>query len=263
MACFIGLLFFASCKKDESTNNDPETPLTITPITEEGFVTDGEEVFVLNSFKYGFVAQGTDLTLFTCTIESGGETTTDETELDNATYNSYECTSTPIISGEIKITGTIKNAKGETASATINVIAKETENYKFIGNYDGSLTGSGSIEVMGQSSDIPGFEYETQLELLAGENDNEVKASYVLEGNTYEVKGTCNGNSVDFEPFTINHEESGITMALNIHLAGVIENNNLHVTGTASGEGNIEMPGYPTSIPYVVNINFDGVLAKQ
>lgn len=264
LACIIGLMLFASCKKDESTNNNPDDlPLTITPITDEGFVKDGDEVFVLNSFKFGFEAQGTDLTLFTCTIESGGETTSDQTEMENAICNSYECTFMPTVAGEIKITGTIKNAKGETATATITINAIETENHKFIGNYDGPLSGSGSIELMGQSFDIPTFDYDSQLEILVGENGNEILSYYITEGTTYEVKGICNGNDVTFEPFTINYEEDGSAMSLAINLIGTLENDNLHVTGTAFSEGEFEMPEYQMPIPYVVNINFDGVLDKQ
>ena len=268
LACFIGLLFFASCKKDESTNNDPEEkPLTITPITDEGFVTGGEEVLVLNSFKYGFVAQGTDLTLFTCTIESGGETTTDENELDNATYKSYESTFLPSSPGEVKITGTIKNAKGETTSATIIINAVGAENDKFIGNYAGEIVINGTIEVtiFGETQTQPLDEQKTDIEMkiTAGNENDEVIANFEMEGQPANIKGKCKNNHVDFEPVSETIAYEGQQINCTFIMRGNLDGNTLNVSGNINATGTLTDPQIPMPVPFVVKANMSGPLARQ
>ena len=237
--------------------------ITIAPISDEGFVSDGSEVLVYKSFKYGFDAYGTNLTHFSCTIESGGETTTEEIDLGNVINHTFIETLLPAVPGEVKITATINDAQGETATSSITVNVLETENYKFVGHYAGTLIGDPTIEIMGQAQEMGSIEYDAELEILFGENDDEVVAYYVLDGNEYQAKGSCSGNNVDFEPITVEYEELGNNMSIDINLSGVIEGSNLHITGNAEGEGEIVIPELPMPIPCIMHINFDGVMEKQ
>lgn len=241
------------------TINVKNSGLTITPNKEDGYITDGAEVPVFHTFKYGFDAYGTDLIHFSCTIEAGGETTTEETDLNNANNHTHIETHLPLVPGEVKITATVKNAQGETASATITVNVVETENYKFVGNYAGSLEGEVSIEIMGQTQ-VNNIEYDAQLELLAGENDDEVMANYIQDGTEYNVKGTCNGNTVTFEPITVTYSETGSDMEIEINLKGTINGNSLFIEGTAETQGEIQIP---MPVPFVMHININGTLDKQ
>lgn len=249
------------------TINVKNSGLTITPNKEDGYITDGAEVPVFHTFKYGFDAYGTDLIHFSCTIEAGGETTTEETDLNNANNHTHIETHLPLVPGEVKITATVKNAQGETASATITVNVVETENYKFVGNYAGSLTAhvSAEAEIMGQQQqvDLGDMEYDTNLELLAGENDNEVMAHYDLEGTEYTVKGICQGNEVTFDPIHVTYSEGANNMEIDINLTGTIDGITLHISGNAETEGEIEMPGFPMPIPCTMHININGTLDKQ
>lgn len=255
LACIIGLMFFASCKKD--------TQLTITPIKTQGYVTDGAQVNIGETIQFGFDAEGTDLDDFEYLITAGNHSEGEEIFLEKLTSYSYTGTYKAEIGGTVTITGTIKNVKGETATSTVTITVLEPENHKFIGNYAGTLKGNATIEIMGQTQEMDEIEYDAQLELLAGENDNEVKAHYVQEGTEYDVKGVCEGNVVTFEPITVTYSETGTDMEIVINLKGTLEGSYLLVEGTAETEGEIQMPQLPMPVPFVMHINVDGTLIKQ
>ena len=255
LACIIGLMFCASCKKD--------TKLTITPIKTQGYVTDGTQVNIGETIKFGFDAEGTDLDIFSYKITAGDSSIGEEIFLEKQTAYSFTGSYDAEIGGTVTIVGTIKNAKGEIASSTVTFTVLEPENHKFIGNYAGTLKGQASIEIMGQTQELDEIEYDAQLELLAGENDNEVKAHYAQEGTEYDVTGVCNGNVVTFEPITVIYSETGTDMEIVINLKGTLEGSNLLVEGTAETGGEIQMPQLPMPVPFVMHINVNGTLIKQ
>lgn len=254
LTCLIGLLLFTSCKKEETI------AFTFCPIAEEGYVKDGEEVKVGDPIQFGFDAKGTDLTYFSYKISSEGEPVFEEIELDKPSVFSYTLSNyAPTAPGKLEIIGTIKNAKGETLSAKISLNVIGNPIHSFVGNYIGTVEGSGTIEIMGQSTPVGNVQFNTSLELLAGESDNEVIAYFTIEGATYAIEGTYDDNNFDFDQFSIVYEDDENALTVEIKLDGVLDGDNFHITGT--GESEIVVPQFPTPIPCTINI--DGILVKQ
>lgn len=149
---------------------------------------------------------------------------------------------------------------------------KEKENEKFIGNYEGTLMGETlvSFNIPGMPAQEPmslgEMELPVTIQMVAGDKDDEVIASYIDEtGTAYSMKGIIDGNFVDFEPYTVTAhiEEYGSEMEVTLDLEGTLEGNNLNTVGKVTANGSINEPEiFPMPIPVVINVDVNGVLVK-
>ena len=135
MACCIGLMFFASCKKGGPT---------ITIATDPQFVSPNAEVYSNSPFVVGFNVSGENLVQIMLTAEQNGSALfTDSQTLDNVSTYSYSKTIILTATGTVTIRGTVTDASGKTASKSFDIKFNEKPNARFIGHYEGELFVSG------------------------------------------------------------------------------------------------------------------------
>jgi hypothetical protein len=268
LACCIGLMFFASCKKD------PIAP-TISVITDTGYVTENAQLFSGDNIKVGFNATGEKLTKIEITLtENGTVINSSQATIEKLTSYSHTASFTVEATGTITITGTITDAAGQTASKSFNIICNEWPNAKFVGHYEGDalFTGIMKAEMDGMDpieNELTDKAFPVTLDLRQGEALTDVIGICKIEGQEMEIKGTVEGNTVTFEAVnttvSYNYEFNGFNIPLNMNITyaviGVLDNETLALDGTCNGEGELHILIYNGSSSLEGTIG--GSLTKQ
>ena len=268
LACCIGLMLFASCKKD------PVAP-TISVITDTGYVTENAQFFSGDNIKVGFNATGEKLTKIEITLTQNGTViNSSQATIENLTSFSHTAAFTVEVTGTVTITGTVTDANGLTASKNFDINFNEKPNAKFIGHYEGDalFTGIMKAEVTGLDpveQEVTDRAVPVILELRDGETMTEVIGNCKINDQDMELKGTVEGNKVTFEAVnttvSYNYEMNGFNIPLEMNVtyavAGTLENKTLTLNGTCNGEGEIHLLIYngTTSIDGTIG----GSLEKQ
>ena len=261
MACCIGLMLFASCKKD------PIAP-TISVFNGAGYATENTQIFSGDQVTVGFVAMGKDLTQIEVTLSQNGTTITQHSEnIEKSDLYNYSHTFDVVASGTVTITGKITDAAGQTAVCSFNILCEEKPNAKFVGHYEGDalFTGIMKAEFIGMDSmeqEVTDRPVPVTLDLRAGEGLNDVVGTCKTEDQEMEIKGTVDGNSVTFEAvnttFTFNYTMNGFnvspTMDVTYNVKGTLNGETLSLDGTCVGNGNLNL------IIYNGTIAMDGTL---
>lgn len=268
LACCIGLMLFASCKKD------PVAP-TISVITDTGYVTENAQFFSGDYIKVGFNATGEKLTKIEITLTQNGTViNSSQATIENQTSFSHTAAFTVEATGTVTVTGTVTDANGLTASKNFDINFNEKPNAKFIGHYEGDalFTGIMKAEVTGLDpveQEVTDRAVPVILELRDGETMTEVIGNCKINDQDMELKGTVEGNKVTFEAVnttvSYNYEMNGFNIPLEMNVtyavAGTLENKTLTLNGTCNGEGEIHLLIYngTTSIDGTIG----GSLEKQ
>ena len=261
MACCIGLMLFASCKKD------PIAP-TISVFNGAGYATENTQIFSGDQVTVGFVAMGKDLTQIEVTLSQNGTTITQHSEnIEKSDLYNYSHTFDVVASGTVTITGKITDAAGQTAVCSFNILCEEKPNAKFVGHYEGDalFTGIMKAEFIGMDSmdqEVTDRPVPVTLDLRAGDGLNDVVGTCKTEDQEMEIKGTVDGNSVTFEAvnttFTFNYTMNGFnvspTMDVTYNVKGTLNGETLSLDGTCVGNGNLNL------IIYNGTIAMDGTL---
>ena len=251
MACCIGLMLFASCKKD------PVAP-TISVFSGSGYATENTQYYSGDEINVGFVVTGENLTKFEATISQNGTVLTTHFEnIEKAATYTYSHTFILEATGTITITGTITDAAGQTATMNFNVICNEKPNAKFIGHYEGDALFTGTME-----ADVTGMEPMQQevtdravpvtLDLRAGETMTEIVGTCKIEEQEMEIKGTVDGNSVTFEAINttvnFNYDLGGFNispeMNVTYNVNATLDGEQLNLNGTCVGNGEVHLLFY-------------------
>ena len=268
LACCIGLMLFASCKKD------PVAP-TISIITDAGYVTENAQFFSGDNIKVGFNATGEKLTKIEITLTQNGTViNSSQATIENQTSFSHTAAFTVEATGTVTVTGTVTDANGLTASKNFDINFNEKPNAKFIGHYEGDalFTGIMKAEVTGLDpveQEVTDRAVPVILELRDGETMTEVIGNCKINDQDMELKGTVEGNKVTFEAVnttvSYNYDMNGFNIPLEMNVtyavAGTLENKTLTLNGTCNGEGEIHLLIYngTTSIDGTIG----GSLEKQ
>ena len=268
LACCIGLMLFASCKKD------PVAP-TISIITDTGYVTETAQFFSGDYIKVGFNATGEKLTKIEITLTQNGTViNSSQATIENQTSFSHTAAFTVEATGTVTVTGTVTDANGLTASKNFDINFNEKPNAKFIGHYEGDalFTGIMKAEMTGLDpveQEVTDRAVPVILELRDGETMTEVIGNCKINDQDMELKGTVEGNKVTFEAVnttvSYNYEMNGFNIPLEMNVtyavAGTLENKTLTLNGTCNGEGEIHLLIYngTTSIDGTIG----GSLEKQ
>ena len=269
IACCIGLLFFASCKKD------PIAPaISISNGTE--FVTENTQVFTGDEVTVGFDATGEDLTKLEVTLSANGTIFTSHFEnIEKQANYSYSHTFTLDASGTVTITGVVTDASGQTASKSFNITCNEKPCTKFIGHYEGDalFTGVMRAQIDGveepMENEFTDKDFPVTLDLREGETMTEVIGNCKIEDQEMEIKGTVEGNTVTFEAvnttvsFNYNFNGFNIPLEMNITYAvtGKLDNETLTLDGTCNGDGELHVFFYNGTMSLEGTIG--GSLVKQ
>ena len=248
IACCIGLLFFASCKKD------PIAP-TINISNGSEFVTENAQVFTGDEVTVGFDATGEDLTKLEVTLSANGAIFTSHFEnIEKQASYSYSHTFTIDASGTVTITGIVTDASGQTASKSFNIICNEKPNAKFIGHYEGDalFTGIMKAEIDGMDpieNEMTDRAFPVTLDLRQGEALTDVIGICKINDQEMEIKGTVDGNTVTFEAInttvTYSYDFNGFAIPLNMNITydvtGVLDQETLALDGTCNGDGELHI----------------------
>lgn len=250
MACCIGLMLFASCKKD------PVAP-TINIYEGEGCVAENAQVYSGTEILVGFTGSGENLTNIEVVLFQDGTVLANHSESFNSQKKdnplptfTYQHAFTIEATGIVTITGTVTDANGLTASKSFNINYNEKPNAKFVGHYEGNalLTGSNLIEVTGMEpmqEDFTDRPIAVILDLAAGENMNEVIATCMINDRTMTATGIVDGNTATFEAtdevVTLDYDFNGTVLhpeiTINYTINTTIEDDQLMLDGNLNGSG--------------------------
>ena len=244
MACCIGLMLLASCKKD------PVAP-TISIYGNE-CVTENAQVFSGDEIMVGFQATGEKLTKIEVSITQNNVQLAQDTKTIEAEAYTYLQKFTINASGTVTIRGTVTDAAGQTATASFNVIYNEKPNEKFVGHYEGNALGTGSYqaEITGTGpiqEEFTDREVPVILDIEAGDNMNEVVATCTIEDRTMTTKGYVEGDKVTFEAIndvvSFAYDLGFMTIYPEVNLTymvvGTLVESKLNLDGTCTGNGEI------------------------
>ena len=244
LACCIGLMLFASCKKD------PVAP-TISVITDTGYVTENAQIYSGDIIKVGFNATGKKLTKIEITLTQNGTViNSSQATIENQTSFSHTAAFTVEATGTVTVTGTVTDANGLTGSKSFNINYNEKPNAKFIGHYEGNAlaTGSYQAEVSGLEpvqQEFTDREVPVILDIAAGDDINKIVATCTIDDRTMTALGTVEGDKITFE--TINdvitfdydlgimviHPEINVTYSI----VSTLVDGQLNLEGNCTGNG--------------------------
>ena len=114
---------------------------------------------------------------------------------------------------------------------------KEKANQRFIGNYEGKVTAT--LAMLGETSSQ---EVRATLNIVAGDTDNRIVATFALPEvteetmpfNSFELKGTCDGDKVTFDALNIETEEEGTPIKFTFVADGTLQNNTFKMNATCN-----------------------------
>ena len=247
MACCIGLMFFASCKKDVQP--------TINIATGGNYAGPNTEVFSGDPVTVGFSATGENLTKIEMTASQNGIVMySDAQNIDNAASYLYAHNFELEAVGTVTITGIVTDAKGHTATTSFDINYYEKPNAKFVGNYEGDALVNGTYDINVTNMDpihdvMTDQPFPTILYIEAGEENDEVIATVTINEQTNTVVGTVNGYQVTFEAindtYTMLYETNGftvpITLDMTYNIVGTLNDDKLDLEGTCKGNGEFNM----------------------
>ena len=243
MACLVALALLASCKK----NVEP----TISAVAGTNYASQNTEVFAGDQVTVGFNATGENLTKIEMNATQNGTVIYTHAEsISNESTYSYTHAFVVEGIGTITISGTITDAKGQTATASFDIICNEKPNAKFIGHYEGNalISGSYDVEITGMEpmhEDFTDQPFATVVDVVAGDNMNEVSATVTINEQTNTVKGTVEGNKVTFEAindvYNMTYQGFTIPIDMTYSIIGTLNDGMLDLEGTCKGSGDINM----------------------
>ena len=254
MACCIGLMLFASCKKDVQP--------TLTVISDPGYISQGSEVFTGDQLLVGFNMTGESLVQIMMIAEQNGNAIyTYSQPLENVADYSFSKTFTLDATGTVTVRGTVTDAKGHTATKSFDIHMNEKPNAKFVGHYEGNIlfSGTANLNVSGMdpmSETLTNEPFPTVVDVVPGESIIEVKATITLNGQQSTVKGTVEGNKVVFEAvndsFTYTYDYQGFSIPIPLDMTyaitGLLNDNQLGIEGSCRGNGNISLLIYSGTV---------------
>ena len=254
MACCIGLMLFASCKKDIQP--------TLTVISDPGYISQGSEVFTGDQLLVGFNMTGESLVQIMMIAEQNGNAIyTYSQPLENVADYSFSKTFTLDATGTVTVRGTVTDAKGHTATKSFDIHMNEKPNAKFVGHYEGNIlfSGTANLNVSGMdpmSETLTNEPFPTIVDVVPGESIIEVKATITLNGQQSTVKGTVEGNKVVFEAvndsFTYTYDYQGFSIPIPLDMTyaitGLLNDNQLGIEGSCRGNGNISLLIYSGTV---------------
>ena len=249
LACCIGLMLFASCKKD------PVAP-TINIYAGEGCVTENAQLYSGDEIMVGFQVTGEKLTNIEVLISQNVIQLTSDSESIDAEVYTYLNKFTIDATGTVTITGIVTDAAGQTASKSFNIHFNEKPSAKFIGNYEGNALFNGTLTatIEGQGEpmpqDINDYEMPITLNITSGEDVNKVIAEWKMNDEAMTIEGTVDGDKVSFEvtdfPYTFTYNLGGALLSPTINMSyavvGTLVNGQLVLDGTCTGNGDIQLP---------------------
>jgi hypothetical protein len=248
LACCIGLMFFASCKKHVAP--------TINVATGTQYVSQNTQVFSGDQITVGFSTTGENLTKIEMNASQNGTVIyTNAQNIDNESSYLYAHSFNIDAIGTVTITGIVTDAEGRTATASFDILCNEKPNAKFLGHYEGDIliTGTADIEIVNMDPMHENLTNEPFPVVVDIEDDNsgsdKVIANITINGQTNQVNGTVTDNKVVFEAindtFNYDYTYQGFTFRIPINMTyainGTLNGDQLDLDGDCNGVGDINL----------------------
>ena len=262
MACCIGLLLLAGCKKKVAP--------TITVFQGEGYLTENAQVYANENVKLGFVATGEKLVELETIITKDGILISRSTESIEGQPSSY--TSSTNISfidtGTMTVMATVTDANGLTASTSYNFDCIEKPYEKFLGNYEGNALFSGNMQVNMDGVDpmqqeVTEHEVPVSVVISGGPAVDEVIILLQMDNQEMELAGKVDGNMItceaDHVSYSFNYDLGGgfnVTPEMDVSyiVKATLDGNQLMIDGTCIGSGEVHV------LIYNGTISVDGII---
>lgn len=265
IACCIGLMLFASCKKD------PIAP-TIRLYDGEVCVPENAQVFSGDPIVVGFKATGEKLTKIEVSITQNNIVLAQDAKaIDAAEVYTYVKDFTIDASGIVTITGTVTDAAGQTATKSFDIVYNEKPNAKFLGIYQGKAYFTGTMEasIAGMEpmhQDVTDQETPITLTVTEGATMNEVICKINDQEET--AVGTVEGDKLSIVltdlPYTFDYDMNGFsispTLIMNLNLTATLAEGQLTLEGTCQGDGEVNVFIYTGTM--AIDGNISGTLDK-
>ena len=247
MACCIGLMLFASCKK----NTEP----TISIATGSNYVGPNSQLFAGDQITVGFSVTGENLTKIEMKASQNGTVLyTNAQTIENAATYLYAHSFNLDADGTVNISGVVTDAKGQTATESFDIVFYEKPSTKFVGHYEGDALVNGIYDINITNMDpmhdtLVDYPFATLVDITYGETSDEVVATITINEQSNTVKGSIDGNKVIFEAindlYTMNFDYSGVNIPINLdmtyNIIGTLNNGMLELEGTCKGSGEFNM----------------------
>ncbi len=242
LACCIGLMFFASCKK-----GDP----TIAIATGNNYVSQNTQVFSGDQITVGFSVTGENLTKMEMNaMQNGTMLYTNTQNINNEDAYLYAHNFVINATGNVTITGMVTDAKGRTATTSFDIVCYEKPNAKFVGHYEGDalITGSYDAEISNMEPMHDSFENQPVaaiVDMVAGDNINEILATVTINNEANTVKGIVEGDKVTFEginsTYPLTYQGFNVPINMTYNIVGTLNNGKLDLEGNCTGNGDINL----------------------
>lgn len=241
----VGFLLMTGCKKD------PVAP-KLTLMTGEGYLCEGAETMVGEPFKVSLQCEADKLAALNVIFMKGEAFATEDTQTwDNASNATYDRSFIIMYDGDITMTATLFDTNGKTATITVNFKSlpaadpdpdptpdpdpdpdPDPEPVSFDGLYDGYLKTDGTVSTLGISYPVnDSSQVAMSINVL---EDNEVKGVYTYQGMDYDLTGSIQGDTIVFDPFTLEIANADIQLNATIGLSGLLEEDILSLEGNVS-----------------------------
>ena len=251
LACFIGMMFFASCTQEQIDDILAQKPV-VEFVSEEGFISGNTGIYLgegLN-FKVKIAPNSGSMSPlahfdFSITDLSGATVLNDNpTITDPAGENIFEFAFSPEYASTYAVTATITDEAGKANVATIVVNCVEPI-LEGLGTFSGMININGHIT----TNEVVGYTYDddykiedlaTTLTLGAVNEDNRISATLDIDGTPVTLYGTMDEGNITFEEFHFSKTVTlgvDITLDLTMNMTGVLANDVLTLSGPAAGEG--------------------------
>ena len=278
LACCIGLLFFASCKKG------PVLP-SISILQKQGCVIENSQVYYGGEITVGFHCTGENLTQLDVVLSQNDSILASHSDTlsgakkDPVTSFDYKHPFTLEVLGPVTVTGTLTDSLGQVATISFDINYNETPNMRFVGHYEGDLYICGvykaDLSVIGvQEGDLDSIPFYTIADIVTGDNMNEVEATLTLGDQPNTVRGTVDGDNIVFDEisskFVFDYTYEGI-FNINIPIEldvifsmhGTLIEGILKLEGECQGGGDISIIGGVVNGPMTMEGTLSGSLTKN
>ena len=247
LTCCIGMMLLASCSKDVKPS--------ISVATGSNYAGQNTELFSGDQITVGFSVTGENLTKIEMNVSQNGTVLyTDTQSIDNAASYLYTHNFSIDAIGTVTISGTVTDAKDNTATTSFDIICYEKPNAKFVGHYEGDIliTGIYDINITNMDpmhEDFTDEPFAAIVDIVAGDNMDEVMATVSINGQENTVKGTVESNKVSFEAindtYTMHYDYNGmdipIALDMTYNITGTLNDGQLDLEGNCKGSGNINL----------------------
>jgi len=273
LACVIGLMTFAGCTQEQIDDIMAQKP-TVEFVSGEGLISTNNSFYVDTELNFKVkiapnAGSNQPLTNFDFSITNlnGNTVYNRKPEFNASAENILDFQFTPTEASTYTVTATVTDQAGKVNVATL-VIDIAQPVIEGIGTFTGALNISGHVT----TNEVVGYSYDddynmenlvTTITLGAIDDNNRVSATIEIDGTPVTLYGTMVNDVITFDEFHFNKSISitvDVTLDLIMNMTGILANDELVLSGTATGSGSATVLLVTVTANYTGDI--EGTLTK-